>query len=553
MQKHLKKAFSSIIRFPKISPSQQKSSKINIKTTNYINNKTEQCVTMTDDIGFATLINNRLDRKIKVIKQLGYKNWKKGAQNNIYKNEWTSNRKIIRNLNLNNNLKIESDAFNSFDMNNLKHYFGGETGNIFNCYYTAKNYKFKNELKKKYSPLDIKIETIISNTKNLCLNNYMLDLLKNERKNIYNREYGYKDALDNEYNLLNKDIKSFENYKEKEKLKLKKLEAELFKTINESGAFLETIKQKTHEHRALLDDIKKTIKNIIKFKNYTVFAFILLGIENKNLTKCDFGEDKMALSTVTENILDQVIKRIFTQSEELFDQNFGEITEELTVDPLKIYTIIKTKEKMVLKLLAQKENINLDRVMSLRDYKQQIEMYENKYNTFLKEYMIYLEEYETEMKKVKLVEPNQKKQDFYIYLVNLFYEIKKCLMKEEKLQKYDPDKLIYRDLVIPTLKELKNKELFINKLFDQMEFYENTDKTLFTKFVNENKNYNKNIKLREEKESLFLKDFERRNKIAKKINQIIITGKYKYKLPINLNRFKSMSKDHKNKIKNNLI
>ena len=148
MHKHLKKAFSSIIRFPKISPSQQKSSKINIKTTNYINNyKKEQCFTMTDDIGFATLINNRLDRKIKVIKQLGYKTWKKGATNNIYKNEWTSNKKIIRNLN--NNLKIESNAFNSFDLDNLKHYFGGETSNIFNCYNTAKNYKFKNELKKK--------------------------------------------------------------------------------------------------------------------------------------------------------------------------------------------------------------------------------------------------------------------------------------------------------------------------------------------------------------------------------------------------------------------
>ena len=52
-------------------------------------------------------------------------------------------------------------------------------------------------------------------------------------------------------------------------------------------------------------------------------------------------------------------------------------------------------------------------------------------------------------------------------------------MKDEKLKKNNQDIYIYSDLVIPTLKELKNKELLINKLFDQMEFYENTDKALF--------------------------------------------------------------------------
>jgi hypothetical protein len=554
MHKHLKKAFSSIIRFPKISSSSQKFNKLNIRTSNYTNkSKNEGFLTIaTDDIGFATLLNKKVDRKIKVIKQLGYKPWEKGTKNNIYdKNDWISNKKIARILN--NNLKLEKDALNSINVENLKKYFGDETANIFNTYYTAKNYKFKNELKKRYSPLDIKIESIISNTKNLCLNNCMLGILKNERKKIYNKENGYKEALENEDNLLSKDIKIFENYKEKEKMKLKQLEIELFKTINESGAFFEMMKQKTHEHRILLDDIKKTIKNIIKYKNYAAFAFKLFGVENKNLEKCEFGEDKIIGGSMNEIIIEQVIKQICSQSDELFDKNFDEITEELTVDPLKIYTVIKVKEKMILKLLSDKENINLDRVISLREYQKQINNYENKYNTYMNEYMIYLEEYESEMIKVKLIEPNQKTQEFYKYLVDLFYEIKKCLNKEEKLKKNNQDIYIYSDLVIPTLKELKNKELLINKLFEQMEFYEKTDKALFSKFVNQNKIYNKNIKFREERESLLLKDIERRNNIAKKINQIIITGKYKYNLPQSINRFKSMSKKHKNKIKKDII
>ena len=462
MKKQLKKALSSIITFPKISTSstsRQKHNKINIKTTNYMNNlkKDPYLTVTTDDIGFATILNNRIDRKIKVIKQLSYRPWNKRIENNIYNNnEWTSNKKIVRNIKSNNNLKIETNVFNSLDVEKLKKFFGSETRNVFNSYYTAKNYKFKNELKNRYAPLDIKIETIISNTKNLCLNNFMLDLLKNERKKIYNKENGYKDALDNEDILLNRDMKNFENYKEKEKMKLKQLEAELFKTVNESGAVFEMMKQITHENRVLLDDIRKTIKNIIKYKNYVAFAFKLFGIENKKLSKCDFGEDKMALNPVNEIIIDQIIKRIYTQSEELFDQNFREVTEELTNDPLKIYTIIKVREKMILNLLSDKENINLDRVMLLRDYKNQINIYENKYNTYMEEYMMYLEEYEAEMTKVELIEPNRKTQELYKYLVNLFYDIKQCLMKDEKLKKNNQDIYIYSDLVIPTLKELKN-------------------------------------------------------------------------------------------------
>ena len=552
MQKQLKKAFSSIIRFPKISAQKNNISRININTSHYKISKKDTFLTMTtDDMGFAKLLNHKIDCKINAIKQLGVKPWEKSVNNNIYIPYWTSNKKIMRNLKK--NLNIEADSFNSLDINTHKKFFRGKTESIFNCYYTAKNYKFKNELKKKYTPLNTNTESIISNTKNLCFNNFMLDILENERKKINSKEIGYMDALKNEDILLNKDIENFENYKERKKMKLKNLENELLKKINENGVIFELMKQKSHDQRALLDEIKKTIKNIIRFKNYASFIFRLLGIDNNAFEKCDFGENKIMSNTLNESGIEQIIKKIYVQKNKIFDKTFDDITEELNNDPLKIYTIIKVKEKMILKLLADKENINFENIISLKDYKKQIEAYENKYNTYMNEYLMYLKEYEEELKKSQLIEPNKKMQEFNKYLINLFYEIKKHLIKDEKPKKMNQDLYIYTDLVIPSLRELKNKEILLNKLIKQMEGYENNDKILFSKFVNEAKLYNKAIKFREEKESLRNKDIERRRNIAKKINQIIITGRYKYNLPITLNRIKSFSKGQKLIRKNNNI
>ena len=541
MQKLLKKAHSSIMRFPKI-PSKKKLNNI-YNSTNYNFPKKETFLTInTDDIGFAKLQNNLIDKKINNIIQSGIQVWKKEINNNIYSPSWTSNKKIIKNIKTN-ALMEKGDNFNSIKLDNHKKYFKKETENIFNTYSTAKNYKFKNELKKKYAKLDTNTDNLIYNTKKLCFNNYMLDLLKNERNKINIKELGYKDSLKKEDFILSKDIKNFENYKSQENIKLKNLENELMRKINENGAIFELVKQYSHEHRVILDEIKRQLKNIIKYKNYALFIYKLLGIDSSILSKSDLGEKIMMTGSLKENEIEQVIKKVYFQTQKLFDKNFDSIIEELYSDPLKIYTVIINKENMILNLLADKENINFERNISSRDYKKEIEIYEKKYNNYMNEYIMYLEELEVQTKKVQSIEPNRKLYEFHHYLYNLFFEIKKSLIPEEKQKRLSKNSLLYYNLVIPCLKELQKKELLINKLIKDMEFYEKNDKKLFDKQINITKLDNKEKKFLEERELLKIKDIEEREKILRKCNQIIITGKYKYKLPLGLNRINSFSKN----------
>ena len=396
---------------------------------------------------------------------------------------------------------------------------------------------------------------MISNTKNLCFNNYVIDLLKNERVNIHSKEIGYKKALEKEENILNNDIKNFDNYKSQEKVKLKNMEKNLQNRININLSIFEIIRQKSHEHRIIMDEIKKILNNIIKFKYYGLFINKLLGVENDVLAQSDFGEKKYnvnALNSLSDNDIEKIMKNIFTQSKKIFNKTYDEIVEDLNFDPYKIYNIIIKKENMIMNLLSEKENINFERNLCLKDYKRELEIAYNKYNKYVSEYILYLEEYENEMKEIHFIDPNHEIFEFHKYLIILFYEIKKSLIKENQKKVYK-DLFLYSNLVIPCLVQLQNKEKLINKLIKQMEYYENNDKNLFNMKVNQTKLENKVIKFKEERESLRMKEIERKEKIVNKINQIIIIGRYKYNLPIKLHRVNSFSKDlNTRKIRNNI-
>ena len=541
MQKQLKKAFSTIINLPKISSCKSLNNNLNsINDSNFESKKETFLTITTDDIGFALGQNFVIDKKIENIKEFNSKPWETATNNNIYSPLWESNKNLLKQVK--NKIKLEPNKFNSFAIKSHKRYFGPETQNIFNSYSTSKNLKFKDELKKKYSSLNPNVRGIISNIRKICYNNFVLDLLKDERIKINEKEIGYQKALKYENKVLNNDIKNFENYKSQEKEKLKKRETELIRAINDNSGLFEIMKQKLQEHRIIIGDIKKVLKNIIKFKGYGLFLYKILGFDYKDLERCNLGENKIKSNTLSEPEINQIIKKIFSQIKILFDTSYEELVEDLNHDPLKIYTIIKGKEKIILKLMTEKDNITYDINSNIQEYKKELQNYQNKYDIYMSEYLVYLEEFEKESKKLDLIEPNQKILDFHNYLIDLFYELKNFLYKDEKQKTFNKDDfLIYSNLVIPTIKELKSKELYINKLMEEMEYYELHDNKLFSKIINIKKKKNKMKKINEEKRLLALKDNERNAKILNKYNQIIITGKYKYKMPFPIKKINSLS------------
>lgn len=547
-EKQLKKAFSSLVVLPKISSNSSLLNISNIKSGNLNEAKKETFLTITtDDIGFAMDQNNIIEKKILNIKKIGSKPWETSTDNDIYNPYWTRNRNIISQIK--NNINSDGNKFNLSTIKSHKKYFRQKTQNIFISYSTAKNYKFKNELKMKYSQLNTNPAGLISNIKKICYNNFVLDLIKEERSKINTKEIGYQKALNYEEKILRNDIKSFDEYKSQEKEKLKKLELELLKKISENSSLFEVIKLKLHEHRVTLAEIRKYLKSIIKLKGYGVFLYKIFGFDYKKLEKVDIGDEKVLSNELSEMEVLKIIKKMLSQKESLFNNTYDELVELLKNDPLKIFTVINNKEKIILKFLNEKENINYERNLNMQSFRKEIQVYEKKYNEYLDEYLIYLNEFEKENEKVQLISPNQKILEFNNYLIDLYNEIKTYLMGEEKTKKIKKDDvLIFRNLVIPSIKELKSKEIYINKLIGEMTFYEEHDKVIFSKYLNKRKIENKAKKIKQEKEILKIKENKRNDKILEKINQIIITGKYKYNPPNkihSLHKIKSFSNDSK--------
>ncbi len=547
-EKQLKKAFSSLVVLPKISSNSSLLNISNIKSGNLNEAKKETFLTITtDDIGFAMDQNNIIEKKILNIKKIGSKPWETSTDNDIYNPYWTRNRNIISQIK--NNINSDGNKFNLSTIKSHKKYFRQKTQNIFISYSTAKNYKFKNELKMKYSQLNTNPAGLISNIKKICYNNFVLDLIKEERSKINTKEIGYQKALNYEEKILRNDIKSFDEYKSQEKEKLKKLELELLKKISENSSLFEVIKLKLHEHRVTLAEIRKYLKSIIKLKGYGVFLYKIFGFDYKKLEKVDIGDEKVLSNELSEMEVLKIIKKMLSQKESLFNNTYDELVELLKNDPLKIFTVINNKEKIILKFLNEKENINYERNLNMQSFRKEIQVYEKKYNEYLDEYLIYLNEFEKENEKVQLISPNQKILEFNNYLIDLYNEIKTCLMGDEKPKKIKKDDvLIFRNLVIPSIKELKSKEIYINKLIGEMTFYEEHDKVIFSKYLNKRKIENKAKKIKQEKEILKIKENKRNDKILEKINQIIITGKYKYNPPNkihSLHKIKSFSNDSK--------
>ena len=67
-----------------------------------------------------------------------------------------------------------------------------------------------NHLKTKYFKLNINADKLLSNSKKLCFDNYISNLLQHERNKINTNEKEYQTSLNKEEVILNDDIKKFE-------------------------------------------------------------------------------------------------------------------------------------------------------------------------------------------------------------------------------------------------------------------------------------------------------------------------------------------------------
>ena len=536
----LYKAFSSLIKYPKIKPTK----------TIYNEFKDEKdcfnTIYTPDDIFFAKDINDKIERKFLLRKMYNIKLLKRKNKNDIYSPNWKSNRNILRNHKKDLNIK-SNDIDKIINRNDYKNIFRNQSRNIFNSYITARNYKNISKLKSKYLKLTINTERLLSNSKELNFDNYISDLLQKERKKINIKAEEFQKSLTKENHILNKDIKKFKEFQLNQELKFQKSDNEIQKIGINTVFVYETLKMNIHYLHSLLHKIQRIIKEIIRLEEIVLFIYKILGYDEETTNYKQLTQIKIMLSATNQNDIMENVHKIFFQSNIIFNQLFKDVESELDLDEEKIFYALNNKEKMILKKINEREDIVRSMIDMENEYEKEMIKDKNKYNYYLSEYLIILKNYEEEMDKFNITEKNSQSSLEFINIIKYLSEIKDLLFnqKSKKINLFY-DNLIYGNIIIPCLEKLKQKEFYVDDIIKRMEKYEIKDPEIFNKCASKWKSINKMEKIEKERKLVEEKEFKQKLKLFLKHQKFIVKNKYKYNLPIQ-KRVKKIISDSKNK------
>ena len=121
----------------------------------------------------------------------------------------------------------------------------------------------------------------LTNNRDVCLKNYLIGLIKQERSNLSQKENSNIKALElTKFHLENDNI-NFNNLIDKEKIEIKAKEAEILNFITSNKAQTEKLNKLKYEKKQMQDECEIFIKNIEISKKYSNFVHDILGIKQQ--------------------------------------------------------------------------------------------------------------------------------------------------------------------------------------------------------------------------------------------------------------------------------
>lgn len=498
----------------------------------------EKClITEPDDKGFAQEQVDKLFQRLYLLRQKKLKPWEKDSYNNIYQSFGKTNHQILQNL----RTKFSSyKTLNEEELSKSNYYKDCQLKAISNSQEISKQIQSNYYVRTKFKQPLTNLKAYTIHTNKIRKKKMISDILKNERDIMKKRLNEYEKSLKNEVVILDKDILNFEQFTTNDLLK-KNIKFNYINKIQSNIKNLkETIKKLIKENNLLIIEIPRTLKLINDIKIYANFVHKLFGEEpelvNYNFDDINFlnmNEEKMHLVT---NMLENEMKKSKNQDNILTNSD-----EELFGNIDKINLVFNFMEEKILKTFAKKEELRNEIESIIEEGENEKKVMKKKIQEREKEYQDILTEYEDLKENLQIISYSRNEYDEFVRKlhIELFESVKDITIKNKSdINEYN----IMDKIIKPTLKDIKDKERKLDSLEIEMEKCKKKDLDLFnslTKIKKENKiiNFHQEIYNRENANTLKISN------ILKKMDKIMVTGKYKYKMQIHMNKI--------NKKKNN--
>ena len=397
--------------------------------------------------------------------------------------------------------------------------------------------------------------SILSDTKEICLNNFVIKAIQSNINNISIKEKDHKDSLICSEKEFETDCKTFYNFLEKRKTKIKRENDNLLKCKEIHEEAKERYYKELSKYKKLNEELERKIKIISLLKNYAIFVYKLLGMKFWMEGIPDMDQKNKNFEEVADIILEKYDllpnkDDIFSEQKDDFDDTFMII--KFNDFEEKVIQRIKFKEEFF-KELDHDNN-----------YKENLKRINNTLNK------LKIREKKLNIEKNKLIKNidnskniNQKDENiekYLQYIIELGKETEKFDINEldyfeddipkeyEKMVKeYD-----FNYFTVKTLNNLKKKERLINKFIEYIESIEKSDdKNIISDIEQERKNENKREKLK----NLKLKQqqiHEERNKKAMERNgKFVVIGRTVPKI-YQFNKLKKLKTNKNNQNQNDM-
>ena len=295
----------------------------------------------------------------------------------------------------------------------------------------------------------------------------------------------------------------------------------------------EEYKNLIQEYHLLKVEIPKTLKKINDKKIYVNFVHKLFGgdpeLSDLNLNDINFQNlSEPDLHSVTIKIENEMKKHKPEDNILLTSTD-----EELMGNINKLDIVFNFMEERILKTLEKNEKLRNEIISINEEGENEKKIMEKEIQEREKEYKNILLEYEGEKSSGEFI--SFSKEDYINFMRKLHIELFECIKDINIKDKSDIDEYNILDKIIkPTLTDIKEKERQIDNLIIEMGKYSKDNKELFNRSVNKIKNENRVFKFHQERYNREIANTLRNENILEKINKIMITGKYKYKMQIPL-------------------
>jgi hypothetical protein len=343
----------------------------------------------------------------------------------------------------------------------------------------------------------------------LSITNVLIKLMNSESNKIAKKyhlrlEYlkkNQKDAAKNEIN--------FEDYQENYKSTCKKIDQLYAEVQTKNKELIEESLNCNSEIKSIQDEMKKVLNQIDYLRVYGFFVNKVLGGDTTRFESKIFPEPKI----YDEINIDELAEKVVKQYRCFYDKNVEKekFEQEKTFinEPEKMWFKFEEMQGIMVRNIFSKELLKGD-IKKIRDDNDINLKHLRQKNAFLqKENAILNEQYEFELSKYNEIEKryNYHKNEFddliknfYIYFINNFNKNNEINIRDKKIY----NKLEIVDCIKEINKILTEKELYIDKLMNDLKNWEKNDKKCFEEVVNNRKKqikHLKNLKKMKEKEN----------------------------------------------------